>query len=256
MPLVLLLLIGLVVLRLCKINRNGFRWRGELVSPAGLPDAAEDMMGNPRALTPLQLASLPPAINSGAPAASELGVDMHSDICSICMDVYGSDPGRGSTNEAAGATLRQLPCGHVFHAKCIETWLIRQRLCPMCKRNVLLADSEQPAPLLPLPVVPPLRHHLATVATGSIGMCLVTMCELAAVWYCAVDDSKMQAIVPPAAVRGRCGPLTTSSDYHSGHTASFPKPTGGRSCWPLAPAKWCSAFASWTTQAMVPCRGG
>lgn len=33
--------------------------------------------------------------------------------------------------------VRELPCGHIFHAKCVDTWLIAQRTCPLCKRNIL-----------------------------------------------------------------------------------------------------------------------
>lgn len=44
--------------------------------------------------------------------------------CTICMD---SDD--DSDVEAA-------PCGHVFHRKCLRTWLRHRRVCPYCNVNV------------------------------------------------------------------------------------------------------------------------
>ena len=39
--------------------------------------------------------------------------------------------------------LRELRCGHLFHSECIDVWLQRQRLCPLCKGNVQQsADSD------------------------------------------------------------------------------------------------------------------
>lgn len=29
-----------------------------------------------------------------------------------------------------------LPCGHMFHAPCVQEWFKRSRECPMCKDDV------------------------------------------------------------------------------------------------------------------------
>jgi len=44
--------------------------------------------------------------------------------CSICIEEY-----------ASGDRTRQLPCQHVFHVECVDTWFLENRLnptCPLC----------------------------------------------------------------------------------------------------------------------------
>lgn len=45
--------------------------------------------------------------------------------CMICLSDF-----------VHGEEVRQLPCGHVFHAGCIDEWLRRCTDCPICKNNV------------------------------------------------------------------------------------------------------------------------
>jgi hypothetical protein len=46
--------------------------------------------------------------------------DEHS--CRVCLEDY-SD----------GEELRVLPCFHRFHKSCIDEWLQRKKLCPLCQ---------------------------------------------------------------------------------------------------------------------------
>jgi hypothetical protein len=45
--------------------------------------------------------------------------------CTLCME-----------DLSTGCELRALYCGHVFHRACIDDWLRRRRLCPMCQQDV------------------------------------------------------------------------------------------------------------------------
>ncbi|CAJ0599689.1 unnamed protein product [Cylicocyclus nassatus] len=46
--------------------------------------------------------------------------------CSICLDEY-----------AEGTELRVLFCGHEFHPKCVDPWLLSNRRCPLCQFDVV-----------------------------------------------------------------------------------------------------------------------
>ena len=45
--------------------------------------------------------------------------------CSICVDDF-------KLNDK----IRQINCGHLFHAKCIKPWLLKSKLCPNCKCEI------------------------------------------------------------------------------------------------------------------------
>ncbi|KAL3532525.1 hypothetical protein ACH5RR_006046 [Cinchona calisaya] len=47
-------------------------------------------------------------------------------LCTVCMEGFESSTGRG----------KRVPCGHVFHANCIDKWLSVQHSCPLCRFSV------------------------------------------------------------------------------------------------------------------------
>ena len=37
-----------------------------------------------------------------------------------------------------GENLTKLPCGHIFHTDCVDTWLSGNKICPMCHKEIIL----------------------------------------------------------------------------------------------------------------------
>jgi hypothetical protein len=62
---------------------------------------------------------------------------LNQPTCPICLDDF----------EDGETQVRELPCRHIFHPDCIDTFLLRNSsLCPMCKQSVL------PSGVCPVPI--------------------------------------------------------------------------------------------------------
>lgn len=74
------------------------------------------------------IAALPIRIHGSA----TLEVAYNATGCVVCM-----------TDFSEGAALRQLPCGHLYHYRCIDPWLTKAAVCPLCKRSAWPAWMQQ-----------------------------------------------------------------------------------------------------------------
>jgi hypothetical protein len=50
-----------------------------------------------------------------------------SEICTICRNNF--------TNQEICRKINN--CGHLFHQNCVDSWLVRNHTCPMCRHNVI-----------------------------------------------------------------------------------------------------------------------
>lgn len=96
--------------------------------------------GASQGMPPLVLERLP-EMTYGADGVPTL----EDPTCTICIE-----------NIKEGDTIRKLPCGHMFHKACVDSWLTRSATCPMRCANDLWglvrpreesdADARAPAP--------------------------------------------------------------------------------------------------------------
>lgn len=63
--------------------------------------------------------------------ASELPLELDDEascVCVVCLEPVQLDP---------AAMVRQLPCGHLFHAECLDPWVEVHGTCPTCRMDPL-----------------------------------------------------------------------------------------------------------------------
>jgi E3 ubiquitin-protein ligase synoviolin len=60
---------------------------------------------------------------------------------------------REDMNPAAGERIKKIPCGHIFHFRCLQTWLQQQQNCPTCRAGLSLLPHSPPLSFIGL--IPP-----------------------------------------------------------------------------------------------------
>ncbi|EME46451.1 hypothetical protein DOTSEDRAFT_70447 [Dothistroma septosporum NZE10] len=91
--------------------------------------AEEKVDGTSQPASDTSLARPAPALRS----TSYRPTPLSQPTCAICLDDF--VPADSGTE---GTTVRELPCHHIFHPECVDTFLRdSSSLCPMCKKTAL-----------------------------------------------------------------------------------------------------------------------
>jgi len=71
-------------------------------------------------------------------------IDLLPVICHDCIEVEGIDENDSKCKclvcqfpYESGEFLRVLPCGHRFHAECVDQWLEQKDFCPYCRQSIV-----------------------------------------------------------------------------------------------------------------------
>ena len=97
------------------------RWLLKKMTHMGLGSASGVVLDDRRGICPYELLLLPWEPHPAGPARAA----RPSPSCPICLSTY-----------KQGEHLRHLPCGHVYHAGCIDPWLRLSATCPVCRGKV------------------------------------------------------------------------------------------------------------------------
>lgn len=62
------------------------------------------------------------------PMATIEELDTNSDNCAICWEKMDS--------------ARKLPCGHLFHNGCLQSWMEQEPSCPTCRLSLTLGHDQ------------------------------------------------------------------------------------------------------------------
>ncbi|SPO20222.1 related to HRD1 - ubiquitin-protein ligase [Ustilago trichophora] len=69
-------------------------------------------------------------------------------ICREDMMAVASEDNAAAAAVVTNVTPKKLGCGHIFHFRCLRSWVERQQSCPTCRR-MILDDEPEPTPAAP-----------------------------------------------------------------------------------------------------------
>lgn len=100
--------------------------------PKGLDQAAIERS------TIVSTVGRPKVSDKGSSGGADTDVPEEQCKCMICVEPF-----------KRGESLRTLPCLHRYHRKCIDEWLRRSHLCPICKHDVTETSPRKECPPRP-----------------------------------------------------------------------------------------------------------
>lgn len=122
------------------------------------------------------------------------------DTCAVCIDTLEDED-----------QVRLLACGHIFHAECIDPWLLtRQACCPLCK--VSFYDPKPSDPLGPDPVEVIEAQYQQALRDGD-GIAMVgSVTRLSRRWFGGASSVNVPGVVVTPEVPAEVPGSTTISE--------------------------------------------
>jgi hypothetical protein len=78
------------------------------------------------------------AAAGAADATDPYDCEQHEGVCNICLNEF-------QEGDQVSDALNP-ECRHFFHTECVVDWLLRNRICPICRRDFLLPAAISPPP--------------------------------------------------------------------------------------------------------------
>ncbi|KAL3070320.1 hypothetical protein niasHS_016147 [Heterodera schachtii] len=82
--------------------------------------------------TPKQIQSALAALETITPIPYEANANEEDNCCAICLDLIENE-----------TMVKPLPCNHIFHNKCIKSWLKEHITCPFCRDALSMEEEEE-----------------------------------------------------------------------------------------------------------------
>ncbi|XP_057424962.1 RING-H2 finger protein ATL11-like [Lotus japonicus] len=143
---VVFFMLGFLSIYTRQCTERGIRGRFDLAFPIGGSNWRH------RGLDPEIIDSFPTFVYS---AVKGLKIGRATLECAVCLNEFRDHE-----------TLRLIPkCSHVFHAECVDAWLVNQSTCPVCRANLLQGDAATTFVAVQIP--DPEGHGSTTPVPGS-----------------------------------------------------------------------------------------
>ncbi|KAI8898578.1 hypothetical protein BC833DRAFT_589399 [Globomyces pollinis-pini] len=84
-------------------------------------------------------------MNERYPTPTEDELNATDKVCIVCREEMCLPSVPPAPATPVTEIPKKLPCGHLFHFRCLRSWLERQQTCPTCRGNILETPPPQPA---------------------------------------------------------------------------------------------------------------
>ena len=103
-------------------------------------DIIDQLYPDPDKMTYEQLLELEEKVGSVSKGLSK------KQIKKIPKIIYNKNKFKGDDNKCVvcqyefknGENVTKLSCGHLFHSECVDTWLSKNKVCPMCHKEIII----------------------------------------------------------------------------------------------------------------------